>query len=74
MRNLIWIVVAVVIAGGAYFLFTGQSPQQVVNDVTDAATDVASDAADAVTDTTSSVAETATDAAETAVEAATDAA
>ena len=44
MKNLIWIVVAAIIAGGAYFLFTGQSPQQAVTDVTETAKEAAEEA------------------------------
>jgi len=36
MRNIIWIVVAAVIAAGGYMLFTGRSPQEVVNSAADA--------------------------------------
>ena len=34
MRNLIWIVLAAVVLGGGYMLFTGKSVDEVVDDVT----------------------------------------
>jgi len=30
MKNLIWIVVAILVVGGGYMLFTGQSPADLV--------------------------------------------
>ncbi len=36
MRNFVWIVVAVVIAGGAYLLYSGRTPQEIVEMADDA--------------------------------------
>ena len=36
MKNLIWIVVAVVVAGGAYLLYSGQTPQEAITEAADA--------------------------------------
>ena len=35
MRNLVWILVAVVIAGGAYMLYTGQTPREIATDASE---------------------------------------
>ena len=40
MRNLIWIVLAVVVLAGGYLLFTGKSVNEVVESVTDAASEI----------------------------------
>ena len=36
MKNLLWIVVAAVIAGGGYMLYSGSSPKELMNSAADA--------------------------------------
>ncbi|MEP1585220.1 MAG: hypothetical protein ABJJ92_00005, partial [Tateyamaria sp.] len=83
MKNLIWIVVAAVIAGGAYLLYSGKSPQEALNEAADAvnapealesASEAVGDAVEATTDAAEGAVDAATDAAEGAVDAVTDAA
>ena len=35
MRNILWLIVALVILVGGYMLFTGKSPQEVVEEVSE---------------------------------------
>lgn len=82
MRNLVWIVVAALIGLGGYLLFTGQSPQALVDQAADAvapaeveeavdtavseAEDAAADAADATTEAAEAATEAADDTVDTA--------
>ncbi|MEM9844725.1 MAG: hypothetical protein AAF965_07995, partial [Pseudomonadota bacterium] len=54
MRTLIWLIVAVLILGAGYVLFTGESPQDIVDDVQDAIVpaEEAEESADDTTETT----------------------
>ena len=71
MRNLIWIVVAAIIAIGGYMLWSGKSPTELANDATTAAgeaADAAGDAVDAVAETAGDAVDAARDAAEGAAD------
>ncbi|MEM6940611.1 MAG: hypothetical protein AAF943_11605 [Pseudomonadota bacterium] len=46
MRNLIWIVLAVVILGGVYLLFSGKTPGEAVSEAADAITPTATESSD----------------------------
>ncbi len=88
MKNLLWVVLAVVILGGGYMLFTGKSVTDVVDTVSETANEVdapaalesASEAAgeaveaatDAVTETATEAADAVADTAAEAVDAATE--
>ncbi|WP_165375299.1 translation initiation factor 3 [Roseovarius nitratireducens] len=84
MKNLVWIVVAVVVLGGGYLLITGKSVTEVVEEVSQGEIDApealeeaktaAGEAADTVTEAAQEAAEAAGDAAGAAVEAAEEAA
>lgn len=81
MKNLVWIVVAAVIAVGGYLLYSGRSVQDLATDVTGAATsavdataEVATDAADAVADTAAEAVDAVADTAEAVADTATESA
>jgi excinuclease UvrABC nuclease subunit len=79
MKNLIWILVAAVVLGGGYLLFSGKSVDEVVESISPGATEVEApaaleDAAAAVGEAAEAAADTAAEAVEAATEAASDAA
>jgi len=80
MKNLIWIVLAVIVLGGGYMLFTGKSVDEVVNDVSGAtqqdveAPEALEDAAEAAGETADAAADAAGDAVDAAQDTATEAA
>ncbi|UWR32087.1 hypothetical protein K3759_08880 [Sulfitobacter sp. W027] len=83
MKNLVWLVVAALIALAGYMLFTGKGPQEVAIEASDAinapalaedATQAAEEAADAITDTVDAAGEAISDAVDDATESANDAA
>lgn len=83
MKNLIWLVVAAVIALAGYMLFTGKGPQEVAIEASDAinapavaeeVTEAAEEAADAIADTVDAAGEAITEAVNDATESANDAA
>ncbi len=83
MKNLVWIIVAAVIAGVAYMLYSGKSPTEMATDASEAvnapaalesATEAAGDAVETTTETVTEAVEATTEAASDAAEAVTDAA
>ena len=78
MKNLIWIIVAAVVAVGAYLVFSGKSVEEVVEGVSgasvkapealDSAAEAAGEAVDTTTETVEEVTDTATEAVEGATE------
>jgi len=83
MKNLVWLVVAVLIALAGYMLFTGKGPQEVAIEASDAinapavaddVTQAAGEAADAITDTVDAAGDAITEAVDDATESANDAA
>ncbi len=73
MKNLVWLVVAAVIALGGYMLFTGKGPQEVATEASDAinapavadeVTDAAEKAGEAISDVVDGATESANDAAQ----------
>ena len=77
MKNLIWIVVAAVIAGGGYMLYSGASPKELISDAADAvnapaALEAASDAVGAATETAEGAVSGAVEAASAAADAVAD--
>ena len=67
MKNLLWIVVAAIIAGGGYMLYSGSSPKELINDAAEAvnapaALEAASDAAGAAVEGVEGAVEDAVDA------------
>ncbi|MFG6567786.1 MULTISPECIES: hypothetical protein [unclassified Sulfitobacter] len=83
MKNLVWLVVAALIALAGYMLFTGKGPQEVaieaseaINapEVADNMTNAAEDAADAIAGSVDAAGEAISDAVDDATESANDAA
>ena len=83
MKNLVWLVVAALIALAGYMLFTGKGPQEVAIDaseainapeVADNMTNAAEDAADAIAGSVDAAGEAISDAVDDATESANDAA
>lgn len=72
MKNLVWLVVAAVIALGGYMLFTGKGPQEVATEASDAINAPA--VVDEVTDATEKAGEAISDVVDGATESANDAA
>ncbi|WP_411975249.1 hypothetical protein [Sulfitobacter faviae] len=83
MKNLVWLVVAALIALAGYMLFTGKGPQEVAIDASEAInapgvaedmTNAAEDAADAIAGSVDAAGEAISDAVDDATESANDAA
>ena len=83
MKNLVWLVVAALIALAGYMLFTGKGPQGVAIEASEAinapevaedVTNAAEDAAEAITDTVDAAGEAISDAVDDATDSANDAA
>ncbi len=80
MKNLIWVIIAAVILGGGYMLFSGKSPQDIANDISETVDepDTLQSAVEATGEAVETAAETTVeaveDAADTAVDMAQDAA
>ncbi|MFG6582882.1 hypothetical protein [Sulfitobacter sp. 1A12779] len=83
MKNLVWLVVAALIALAGYMLFTGKGPQEVAIDASEAInapevaedmTNAAEDAADAIAGSVDAAGEAINDAVDGATESANDAA
>jgi len=77
MKNLVWLVVAAIIALGGYMLFTGKGPQEVASEASDAinapavveeVTDAAEKAGEAITEVVDDATQSANDAAEDVTE------
>ena len=80
MKNLLWIVVAAVIAGGGYMLYSGSSPKELMDTATDvvnapaaleAASNAVGDAVDATEGALDGAVDAASDATASSAEAAT---
>ena len=83
MKNLVWLVVAAVIALGAYMLFTGKGPQEVAAEASDAinvpavveeVSEAAEDAGAAITEAADAAGDAVSDVVDDATESANDAA
>ncbi|MEO9630421.1 MAG: hypothetical protein ABJG14_08295 [Sulfitobacter sp.] len=83
MKNLVWLVVAALIALAGYMLFTGKGPQEVAIEASEAinapevaedVTNAAEDAAEAITDTVDAAGKAISDAVDDATDSANDAA
>ncbi len=55
MKNVIWIVIAAIIAVGGYMLYSGRSVTEIASDVSDTATSATQSAVDATTDAAEAV-------------------
>ena len=74
MKNLVWVIVAAIIAVGGYVLYSGRSVQEIASDVTATATTATNDAVEAASEAASDAADVAADAVEATTDAASDAA
>jgi hypothetical protein len=63
MKNLIWIVVAAVIAVGGYMLYSGRSVQEIASDVTETAAEAGAAVTETVAETVDAASEAANEAA-----------
>jgi type VI protein secretion system component VasK len=70
MKNLIWVIVAAVILGGGYMLFSGKSPQDIANDISETVDepDTLQSAAEATGEAVETAAETTVEAVEDAAD------